>query len=275
MNEILRTFIIAEAGINHDGDVCKAKELATAAHMAGASAVKFQTFIADTLALDEEQFKTLSRYQLGFPEFRELKAHCDRIGIEFISTPFCPQTAQFLNAIGVRRFKISSGNATNMALIKLIASFRKEVILSLGMTTLEEKQAAVATLLGYGMKPKDVVLMYCRSQYPATEENVHLGNLRHLLKHRMRVGFSDHTKSTNVPVLAVAMGAEVIEKHFTLWPAAPGADHAMSVGPEQFEQMVEGIRRAEGVMSYGPQITQDEKLLRDVWIKRVEKQNGK
>ncbi len=270
----MSTLIVAEAGINHDGDLDKAKQLATAARLAGADAVKFQTFIADTLALDEQQLEQLSRYQLSFPQFRQLKKHCDHIGIEFMSTPFCVKTAQFLHSIDMQRFKISSGNATNMALLKMVASFHKQVILSLGMTTMEEKNDAVSVLLGYGVRPAQLTLMYCRSQYPATEWNIFLGNLCYLQKYHLPLGFSDHSMSTSIPVLAVAMGARVIEKHFTLWPDALGADHSMSMDPASFEQMVMGIRKAEEVLSYGPQILPEEQPLRELWLARVGRQNG-
>lgn len=270
----MKTLIIAEAGINHDGDTTRARQLIDGAKRAGADAVKFQTFIPEKIARDEQELANLKRYALTSGETLALKAYCDEVGIEFMSTPFCCETADWLNAMGVRRFKISSGNVTNMALIKQVATYRKPVILSLGMSKFEEREAAISTLLGYGMRPADITLMHCRSIYPTPPELVNLGMLRRLDRYKMRLGFSDHSMSVIIPSYAVAAGASVIEKHFTLWKDAPGADHAMSLDEPFFADMVRTIRDVEVLMSSGPAVLPGEEELRTVWLEKVRRQNG-
>ncbi len=270
----MKTFIIAEAGINHEGDIDRAKMLVDAAVRCGADAVKFQTFIPETIALDDNDLANLRKYALPLDDFQELKDYCDRESIEFMSTPFCVRTAQLLQDIGVKRFKISSGNVTNMALIKKVASFRKDIILSLGMSTHEEKQQAITTLLGYGLKREQLTVMHCRSIYPTPEDKVSLGEIRKLLRYGVHVGYSDHSMSTLIPSYAVAVGATMIEKHFTLWPREQGADHAMSIDPLAFEEMITNIRFAETICKVGPAIADEEKELREVWLEKARRQNG-
>jgi N,N'-diacetyllegionaminate synthase len=261
----MQTLIIAEAACNHDGSMDKAVDLCIMAKESGADAVKFQTFIPDS--------EELKKYALGKHQFKLIKDYCDGIGIEFMSTPFCQETAQWLQDIGVWRFKISSGNVTNMGLLKKVASFRREVILSLGMSTLKEREDAIATLVGYGLVPNNLVLMYCRSIYPVLDHQVCLGELRKLMRYKVRVGFSDHTMSTIIPTYAVVMGATVIEKHFTLDRSLPGADHHMSLDPHDFKAMVQNVRWAEMVISTGPVIDDNEKELREVWLEKARRQN--
>lgn len=270
----MKTFIIAECGINHEGDLDKAKMLVDAAVRCGADAVKFQTFIPETIALDDHDLTRLRKYALAFDDFEEIKEYCDRESIEFMSTPFCQVTAEFLNEIGVQRFKISSGCVTNMALLKKVASFLKPVIISFGMSTHSECQDAIATMVGYGLSMKDITALYCRSIYPATEDNITLGNMRWLKWMKVPIGLSDHTKSTFVPALAVAAGAVVIEKHLTLWPDSPGADHAMSMDDDGFMEMVININRAEQIMQTGPQIMESEKTLKDIWSRKLAGKNA-
>ena len=262
----MKTFIIAEAGINHEGGYYRAEQLVLAAKNAGADAVKFQSFIPETIALDDKECEELKQYQMGESLHQDLKNYCDGIGIEFMSTPFCPDTAQMLNDLGVKRFKISSGNITNIPLLQKVASFGKPVILSCGMANFLEIKDAREEL-----KKVDLTLLYCRSMYPASEGNIRLGNMAHLMWEG-DFGLSDHTKSTLVPALAVAVGAKVVEKHLTLWPDREGADHHMSMDEDGFKEMVQNIRRTEVIMQQGPAMTKEEAILRSIWRRKVEHQ---
>ena len=262
----MKTFIIAEAGINHEGDTKQSIQLIDAAVRAEADAVKFQSFLPETIALDQRERDVLRRYELSYDQHDALKKYCDGVGVEFMSTPFCPNTAQMLNDIGVKRFKISSGNITNIPLLQKVASFGKPVILSCGMANFLEIKDAREEL-----KKVDLTLLYCRSMYPASEGNIRLGNMAHLMWEG-DFGLSDHTKSTLVPALAVAVGAKVVEKHLTLWPDREGADHHMSMDEDGFKEMVQNIRRTEVIMQQGPAMTKEEIALRSVWRKKVEHQ---
>lgn len=262
----MKTFIIAEAGINHEGSYWRAEQLILTAKAAGADAIKFQSFLPETIALDDEECEGLKQYQMNESMHQDLKNYCDGIGIEFMSTPFCPATAQMLNELGVKRFKISSGNITNIPLLQKVASFGKPVILSCGMANFLEIKDAREEL-----KKVDLTLLYCRSMYPASEGNINLGNMAHLTWGG-DFGLSDHTKSILVPALAVAVGAKVIEKHLTLWPDREGADHHMSMDEDGFKEMVQNIRRTEVIMQQGPAMTKEEIALRAIWRRKVEHQ---
>ena len=265
----MKTFIIAEAGVNHEGSYWRAEQLILTAKAAGANAVKFQSFLPETIALNDEECEELKQYQMNESMHQDLKNYCDGIDIEFMSTPFCPATAHMLNDLGVKRFKISSGNITNIPLLQKVASFGKPVILSCGLANFLELSDALKVL----EEVNDLTLLYCRSMYPASEENICLGNMAHLMR-KGGVGLSDHTQSTLVPALAVAVGAMVIEKHLTLWPEREGADHHMSMDEDGFREMVQNIRRTEMIMQQGRAMTKEEAALRSVWRRKVEHQNG-
>ncbi len=258
-------FVIAEAGVNHNGELDLAFKLVDAAVAAGADAVKFQTFIASevitanaakaeyqktTTGEQESQLEMVKRLELSFGDFRKLKIYCDDQGITFLSTPFDSKSVDFLAGLGVVAFKISSGDLTNDPLLRHVAAQKRPVILSTGMSDLDEVRDALAVIKAAGND--DVVLLQCVTNYPAAPEDI---NLRAMLSMQaafdVNVGFSDHTLGIEVPLAAVALGACVIEKHFTLDKNFTGPDHRASLEPHEFKAMVCGIRKVEASLGNG------------------------
>ncbi len=258
-------FIIAEAGVNHNGDPAMARELIAAARASGADAVKFQTWITEKLVSpearmaeyqvantgrEESQFAMLKRLELSQAQFTELQAECARQGVLFLSTPDEPDSADFLERLGVPLFKIGSGEVTNLPYLRHVARKGRPVILSTGMSTLDEVRAAVRAFEAEGLR--ELVLLHCVSQYPADPADCNLramDTLREAFGHP--VGFSDHTMSADVSLAAVARGACVIEKHLTLDRALPGPDHQASLEPAEFTDMVRRIRLVESALGNG------------------------
>lgn len=261
-----RIFIIAEAGVNHNGDLELAKKLVDAAVEAGADAVKFQTFKAEEVVTpgaeraqyqkdnmpgkDESQLEMIKRLELSYAQFRELYAYCRQKGIIFLSSPFDPESIDFLAELGVPYFKIPSGEITNYPFLRRIAGKKRPVILSTGMATLGEVEGALQVLREAGAK--DITLLHCTTNYPALLEEV---NLRAMLTMKqafaLPVGYSDHTMGIAVPIAAAALGAEVIEKHLTLDRNLPGPDHSASLEPGEFKEMVVAIRQVEKSLGDG------------------------
>ncbi|WP_338825218.1 N,N'-diacetyllegionaminic acid synthase [Moorella humiferrea] len=261
-----RIFIIAEAGINHNGDLQLARKLVDAAVEAGADAVKFQTFKAEEVVTpgaeraqyqkdnmpekDESQLEMIKRLELSYAQFRELYAYCRQKGIIFLSSPFDQESIDFLAELGVPYFKISSGEITNYPFLRRIAGKKRPVILSTGMATLGEVEGALQVLREAGAK--DITLLHCTTNYPALPEEV---NLRAMLTMKqafaLPVGYSDHTMGIAVPIAAAALGAEVIEKHLTLDRNLPGPDHRASLEPGEFKEMVAAIRQVEKSLGDG------------------------
>jgi len=258
-------FIIAEAGVNHNGSLDLARRLVDAAKAAGADAVKFQTFRAEALVVrsahkaeyqrritdaKESQFDMLKRLELDAPAHADLMAHCREIGIIFLSSPFDDQSADMLDAMGVERFKLGSGELTNLPLLGHVAAKRKPIIMSTGMATLDEVATALATFRSNGAD--DVTLLHCVTEYPCPSDQV---NLRAMVTMRaafgVPVGYSDHTDGTNVAIAAAAIGAVVIEKHFTLDRGMPGPDHKASLEPADFGRMVQAIREVSLALGDG------------------------
>lgn len=260
------TFIIAEAGVNHNGDVALAHELVDAAKSSGADAVKFQTFKTEkvltasadmaeyqrkNLAFQSSQFRMIKALELSYADFAELKVHAESIGIEFLSTPDEEESLDFLaDRLSLRWIKIGSGEVTNLPFLRKIAAKQKPLILSTGMSTLGEVERAVRELRQ--INQEDLILLHCTTNYPCPPEEV---NLRAMLTLKQafqtRVGYSDHTSGSEVPVAAVAMGAEVIEKHLTLDKAMAGPDHKASLEPQEFSEMVRQIRSIEKALGCG------------------------
>ncbi|PRR70289.1 N-acetylneuraminate synthase [Neomoorella humiferrea] len=259
-------FIIAEAGINHNGDLQLARKLVDAAVEAGADAVKFQTFKAEEVVTpgaeraqyqkdnmpekDESQLEMIKRLELSYAQFRELYAYCRQKGIIFLSSPFDQESIDFLAELGVPYFKIPSGEITNYPFLRRIAGKKRPVILSTGMATLGEVEGALQVLREAGAK--DITLLHCTTNYPALPEEV---NLRAMLTMKqafaLPVGYSDHTMGIAVPIAAAALGAEVIEKHLTLDRNLPGPDHRSSLEPGEFKEMVAAIRQVEKSLGDG------------------------
>lgn len=246
-------FIIAEAGVNHNGDLSLAKRLIDVAVEAKADAVKFQTFRAEALVTaDALQYQMLRKLELNFEAFRTLKKYCDEKGITFLSTPFDEESADFLvDELGMERVKIGSGEVTNLPFLKRIAAFRKPIILSTGMSFLEEVGEAVSVIRSISQE-LPLTLLHCTTSYPAPFEEVNLLAMRTLRDtFRLPVGYSDHTHGIEVAIAAAALGATVIEKHFTLDRRLEGPDHAASLEPDALKQMVSSIRNVEGALGDG------------------------
>jgi N-acetylneuraminate synthase len=261
----MHTFVIAEAGVNHNGDMALARALVDVAAEARADAVKFQTFAVDRLVTrsaataeyqrralggEPSQYEMLARLELSPADHEMLLAHCARRGIEFMSTPFDPESARFLKRLGVRRIKISSGDVTNLPMLEVVGALGLPVILSTGMADLDEVGAAVATLRAAGTT--DLALLQCVSNYPADPA---LTNLRVMDTFARAfgtpVGLSDHSPGTAVAIAAVARGAAYVEKHFTLDRALPGPDHQASLLPDELRGLVRAIREVEVAMGDG------------------------
>ncbi|MFI5374644.1 MAG: N-acetylneuraminate synthase [Candidatus Rokuibacteriota bacterium] len=261
----MHTFVIAEAGVNHNGDMALARALVDVAAAARADAVKFQTFAVDRLVTrsaataeyqrralggEPSQYEMLARLELSAVDHEMLLAHCARRGIEFMSTPFDPESARFLKRLGVRRIKISSGDVTNLPMLEVVGALGLPVILSTGMADLEEVGAAVATLCAAGTT--DLALLQCVSNYPADPA---LTNLRVMDTFARAfgtpVGLSDHSPGTAVAIAAAARGAAYIEKHFTLDRSLPGPDHQASLLPDELRGLVQAIREVEAAMGDG------------------------
>jgi len=249
-------FIIAEAGVNHNGDANLAKKLIDVAKEAGADAVKFQTFKAEevvtqdaqkaeyqkeTTGAEESQFDMIKKLELTGRDFEELSTYAQEKGIIFLSTPGGKESVDLLDRLGVPAFKVGSGEITNFPLLKHIARRRKPIILSTGMSTLGEVEEALQVLGKEGAE--EIVLLHCVSCYPAKMEDMNLKAMQTLRQaFALPVGLSDHTIGITMPIAAVALGACVIEKHFTLDKNLPGPDHRASLEPEELQQMVRAIR---------------------------------
>jgi N-acetylneuraminate synthase len=261
----MHTFVIAEAGVNHNGDMALARALVDVAAEVRADAVKFQTFAVDRLVTrsaataeyqrralggEPSQYEMLARLELSPADHEMLLAHCARRGIEFMSTPFDPESARFLKRLGVRRIKISSGDVTNLPMLEVVGALGLPVILSTGMADLDEVGAAVTTLRASGTT--DLALLQCVSNYPADPA---LTNLRVMDTFARAfgtpVGLSDHSPGTAVAIAAAARGAAYIEKHFTLDRALPGPDHQASLLPDELRGLVQAIREVEAALGDG------------------------
>ena len=250
-------FIIAEAGVNHNGNIELAKKLVDIAKEADVDAVKFQTFHAEELVIlkskkanyqyrakEKTQYEMLKNFELSFDDFRELKKYCGNSNIEFISTPYDTKSVEFLNEIGVKRFKLASADLINKPLIEAIAKTKKQIILSTGMATLGEIESTISLI--YNLGNKNIILLHCTTSYPTSYDQVNM-NVLHTLKEAfgLLIGYSDHTLGIEIPIMAVSMGAKVIEKHFTLDRTMEGPDHFTSLEPSELKKMVKAIRNIE------------------------------
>jgi len=258
-------FVIAEAGVNHNGDLKLAFELVDIAVQASADAVKFQTFLAEKVCspnspqadyqlqntgIPESQLEMVKKLELPFEAFRELQAYCRTKGIIFLSTPFDHDSIDFLAALDVPAFKIPSGEVTNAPFVEHVAQQKRPVILSTGMATLAEVAAAVETLKRSGNQ--ELILLQCVSNYPAKASNANLRAMATMAEQfQVPVGFSDHTTGIEVAIAAVALGACAVEKHFTISKSLPGPDHAASLDPKELAELVRDIRNVEGALGDG------------------------
>ncbi len=261
-----RTFVIAEAGVNHNGDLQLALRLCDAARAAGADAVKFQTFRARDLVVPgaptaayqarqtgaQDQYAMLEALELSEAQHRAIQAHCQAIGIEFFSTPFSVEALGMLVRLGVRRIKLSSGELTHKALVEAAGATGLPLLLSTGMGTMEEIREALAWVRAARGHLEKVTVFHCTSAYPAPDDSLHLAAIPVMQADLgVAIGYSDHSEGVEASIAAVALGATVIEKHLTLDRALPGPDHAASLEPEEFARMVAGIRRAAAMRGQG------------------------
>ena len=259
-------YIIAEAGVNHNGRLDLALKLCDAAKEAGVNAVKFQTWKTENIVTvsarqaayqtentgkNESQYDMLKRLELSYAHFEEIQQYCKKIGIDFLSTPDEEESLAFLmDKLNLPMVKIGSGEVTNIPYLRTIASYQKPVILSTGMSTLSQVAMAYETLLKAGA-PK-VSLLHCTTNYPCPYDEVNLRAMQTLKDaFKCQVGYSDHTMGTEIPVAAVAMGAEIIEKHFTLDRNMEGPDHKASLEPQELKLMVQQIRHIEQALGDG------------------------
>lgn len=258
-------FVIAEAGVNHDGDVERALQLVDIAAGAGADAVKFQTFRAERVASttapkaeyqqrttpgDETQQAMLRRLELSPDAHRRLKRHCETRKILFLSTPFDDDSVAVLDGLGVPAFKIASGEVSNLPFLARVAATGKPVILSTGMAYLAEVDEAVRALRAAGND--QLILLHCVSNYPADPGDANLRAMATMAAaFGVPVGYSDHTLGLETALAAVALGARVIEKHFTLDPTAPGPDHRASLDPRDLRRLIDGVRVVERALGDG------------------------
>ncbi len=258
-------FVIAEAGVNHNGDLALAKQLVDVAFAAGADAVKFQTFRAKHLVIatapkadyqalgagiEESQLEMLQKLELSFEAHVELMEYCQRLGILFLSTPFEETSSDLLDSLGISAFKLPSGEITNLPFLAHVARKGKPLILSTGMATLGEIETALQVLESNG--DPDLALLHCVSSYPTQASDANLRAMKTLACAFQRpVGYSDHTEGIEIPLAAVSLGACILEKHFTLDRSLPGPDQQASIEPAELKAMVLGIRRVEAAMGDG------------------------
>lgn len=280
----MHTYIIAEAGVNHNGNVETAKKLCLAAKEAGADAVKFQTWITEKIITknvkqaeyqaentknEQSQFDMLKSLELSYDDFRKVKAYCDEIGITFASTADEQDSLDYLVELGIPFIKVGSGDIGNISYLRYIGSKKMPVIISTGMSTLADVEVSIKALREGGAE--QISLLHCTTNYPCPYEDVNLKAMDTLKNaFGLEVGYSDHTVGIEIPVAAVARGAVIIEKHFTLDRNMEGPDHLASTEPDEFRQMVDAIRKVEAAFGTGiKQPTESEKEISKVVLKRI------
>ncbi|WP_027327682.1 N-acetylneuraminate synthase [Helicobacter pametensis] len=260
--------IIAEAGVNHNGDIGLAKKLIEVAKDSGADIVKFQTGkpenviskfapkaqyqIENTGDKIESQLEMVKKLALQDSDWPVLISHCQKIGIEFLSTPFDFESIRLLDSLGMQIFKIPSGEITNLPYLRMIGKLKKQVILSTGMSNLGEIETAISILTQAGTKRENITILHCNTEYPTPMKDVNLKAMQTIANaFHLPVGYSDHTEGIHIPIAAVAMGAQVIEKHFTLDKTMEGPDHKASLEPHELKEMVKCIREIENALGNG------------------------
>lgn len=264
-SNIHKTLVIAEAGVNHNGDIIKAKQLVEIAASSGADFVKFQTFKAENLVTknaskadyqkandpsSNDQFSMLKQLELSQDDHFELIKHANKHGIKFLSTGFDLESLDFLHSLNMELFKIPSGEITNLPYLMKIASFKKPVIISTGMANMEEIQDAVVALTEGGILKDQITILHCNSDYPTKPCDVNLKAMLTIQKQfNTEIGYSDHTEGIEVSLAAVTLGASVIEKHFTIDKSLPGPDHKASLNPHELHNLIQSIRIIEQAIS--------------------------
>ncbi|MCK6615662.1 MAG: N-acetylneuraminate synthase [Ignavibacteriaceae bacterium] len=260
-------FIIAEAGVNHNGSLDIAFKLIDAAKEAGADAIKFQSFKADSLVtktalkaayqekstdIKESQYEMIKRLELSESDHKVLISYCRQKEIDFLSSPFDLQSIDLLSNLNLNVFKVPSGEITNLPYLRKIGKLKKAVLLSTGMSTLCEIESALEILISGGTDKNNITILHCNTEYPTPMEDVNLNAMLTIKDaFKVKVGYSDHTAGLEIAIAAIALGASVIEKHFTLDQKMDGPDHKASIEPEEFKRMVLAIRNLESAMGDG------------------------
>ena len=281
------TIIIAEAGVNHNGSMKFAKQLIDVASLAGVDYVKFQTFIAENLVTqsakkaeyqqknminaDDSQYQMLKKLELNKEHHHELIDYCKQHDVKFLSTAFDLDSVEFLSSLHLGLWKIPSGEITDYPYLKRIAEEKQSVILSTGMSAIEDIQAAINVLIKHGIDKQQITVLHCNTQYPTPMQDVNLLAMQTIAKEvGVKVGYSDHTLGIEVPIAAVALGATVIEKHFTLDRNMEGPDHKASLEPDELKAMVMAIRNVEKALgSSGKTISPSESENKNVVRKSI------
>ena len=261
----MSTYIIAEAGVNHNGSLDMAKEMVITAKKIGVDAIKFQTFITENLVTKsaqkaeyqksntsrvESQFEMLKKLEFSYDDYAELKELCEKLDIDFISTPFDLDSIDMLLKLDIDKLKLPSGEITNYPYLVKMAKTQKPIIMSSGMCTMNEIEDAITILKENGTI--DLSLLHCTTEYPAPYEEVNLSAINTMkAQFKLNTGYSDHTRGIEIPIAAVALGATIIEKHFTLNHNAEGPDHKASLEPQEMAQMVKAIRNVESSIGNG------------------------
>ncbi len=267
-----KILIIAEAGVNHNGSIAMAKQLIDAAANAGVDYVKFQTFQTEKLVSalakkadyqqknmndisNDSQFEMLKKLELSVEQHNELIKYCQLKNIQFLSTAFDLESIDLLNELGINLFKIPSGEITNLPYLKKIGALKKQVIISTGMCVMSEIEDAINVLIKFGTPKENISVLHCTTDYPTAMKDVNLNAMLSIQKYfNLPVGYSDHTLGVEVPIAAVAMGAVIIEKHFTLDKTLPGPDHKASLEPDELRVMVKSIRNIEKALGAAQKI---------------------
>jgi N,N'-diacetyllegionaminate synthase len=263
----MSVFVIAEAGVNHNGSIELAYKLIDVAVQSGANAVKFQTFKAKSLVSIntqkaeyqkqssdplESQYEMLQKLELNLEDHKKLIKYCDERNIIFLSSPFDIESIQMLKTLGLKIFKIPSGEITNLPYLNEVGSLNNKIILSSGMATLKEVKKAIDILIGAGTKIQKITVLHANTMYPTPMKDVNLSAMQTIANEcGVNVGYSDHTLGIEVDIAAVAMGAKVIEKHFTLNKKMKGPDHKASLNPKELISMVKAIRNIEKALGDG------------------------
>jgi len=263
----MKILIIAEAGVNHNGNLNIAKKLIQKASLAGADIVKFQTFTAKethtkkaikasylkkTTKKNQSLYNIIKKLELSKKDHLNLKKECKRNKIEFLSTAFDIDSIKLLNNVGIKRFKIPSGEINNLPYLRFIGKFNKKIILSTGMASLKEIETAIKILKKAGTHSKKITVLQCNTEYPTPYTDANLNAMQTIKKKLgLEVGYSDHTQGIEVPIAAAALGAKVIEKHFTLNKKMQGPDHTSSINFNELKLMVRSIRNIEDALGHG------------------------
>lgn len=279
-----RTFIIAEAGVNYNADMNMASEMIHLAKSCGADSIKFQTgkphlvttpwadrakYQKENTKSEGSQFDLIKNFDMPYENFAKLKGICESVGIEFMSSAFEMNAARYLDSIGMRQFKIPSGEITNLPYLRLIASFGRPVILSTGMSNDLEIFAAIAAMENAGLNKNNLSLLHCTTEYPAPFTEIDLHAIQGMrTRFGVPIGYSDHTMGIEAPIAAVALGAVIIEKHFTLDRNLPGPDQKASIEPYELKQMVAAIRNIEQACSGNGDKTAKPSELKNIAIAR-------